>query len=71
VFVVFDTVAVTAVVVPSRTEVLAAMTLTPIGAEFGGVPGELEPVMPPHPTAKTAQTIPTKRQGENRDRVRA
>ena len=38
VFVVFDTVAVSAVVVPSRTEVVAAVTLTLIGAEVAGVP---------------------------------
>ena len=72
VFVVFDTVAFTAVVVPSRTEVLAAITLTLIGAEFAGAP-EIELVMPPHPTDKAAQNIATKRQrqGENRDPLRA
>jgi hypothetical protein len=72
VFVVLETVAVTAVVVPNRTEVLAAITLTLIGAEFAGVP-EIELVKPPHPVAKTVQNAATKRQrqGENRGRVRA
>ena len=59
-FVVFDTVAVSAVVVPSRTEVVAAVTLTLIGAEVAGVPEEFEPVMPPHPIAETAWSITTK-----------
>jgi hypothetical protein len=67
VFVVFATVAVSAVVVPSKTEVLAATTLTLIGAGFAGVPGEFEPVRPPHPADRTTQSIAMKRQGASRD----
>ncbi len=69
VFVVFDTVAVSAVVVPSKTELPAAMTLTLIGAGFAGVPEEFAPVRPPHPPDKTAQNIAISRQGAVPDRA--
>jgi hypothetical protein len=50
VFGVFETVAVSEVAVPSRTDVLVALTLMVIG----GLPreaGEFAVVMPPHPAA--------------------
>jgi hypothetical protein len=62
VFVVLETLAVSVVEAPSRTEVLAAMTLTLIGAGFAGVPEEVEPTKP-HPD-RTAQSITIRRDGD-------
>lgn len=69
VFVVFDTVAVSAVVVPSKTEALAAMTLTLIGSGFAGPVEEFAPVKPPHPADRTAQSIAITPQGVSLDRA--
>src|ERR1700733_3570471 len=54
--VVLVTVAVKIMVAPSSTEVLAAATLTLIGAGFRGAPEDVEPTMPPHPAETTAQS---------------
>ena len=53
VFVVFETVAVRLVAVPSSTDVLPAVTLTPMGG-FPDCAEAFAPVMPPQPAAASA-----------------
>lgn len=70
VFVVFETVAVRVVVSPSRTVLLAALTLTLIGGP-PGVPDGLAPTMPPHPLTATAATPTAKSSHALHDQLRA